>query len=435
MSLFHPSKSSGWCGGRAKWAFAAAFLSTCILSEAAVGHSQTSSEAAKDRKPAESGGVIQSTDPRPQQTMPEPTKKAQAGNEPNGAEWLIAPIPISSPAIGTGLAWAAARVFPLNKEDRTTPPSIVGVGGVFTNNGSRAIAVGGKLYFSQDKYRLTAATGYARVNADVYGVGKPSGDQGLFLPLTGKGSGILGEFLFRLRKGIYLGPRAQYRNLSLSLNREKLDIPDINNPPERLKEVLDELKADLLQQRTVAIGPRFQLDTRDSTLYPRRGVFLDFGIDLFSTALGSEFTYQYYMIGFNKYVSAGRHQVIAFRGMGCAAAGDRVPVYDLCFFGSNNDVRGYPGGRYQDRRMFATQAEYRLTIPAKGFLGRFGVVAFGGFGGVATKFSEMRFSDLLPAGGGGIRFRLTKSNPINLRIDCGIGRVGHTLSMGIGEAF
>lgn len=77
--------------------------------------------------------------------------------------------------------------------------------------------------------------------------------------------------------------------------------------------------------------------------------------------------------------------------------------------------------------MFATRAEYRLTMPLNGFLG--------GFGGVGEKFTKISFSDLLPSGGGGLRFRLTKENPINFRVDYGFGTVGHTLSIGVAEAF
>src|SRR6185312_8154323 len=99
-------------------------------------------------------------------------------------------------------------------------------------------------------------------------------------------------------------------------------------------------------------------------------------------------------------------------------------------FGTMNDLRGYTAGRYQDRRMFATQAEYRLMFPSPGFLGRFGIVAFGGVGGIGKKFSEIGISEWLPAGGGGLRFRLTKKHPINFRVDYGFGLVGNTLSMG-----
>jgi hypothetical protein len=420
-------------------------LSTCVLTAVALGQSQAAPErdpsakaepveATREGKAADSQGVSQSTDPRQEQTQPAQTQNAQAQAEPIKAEWILAPIPMSSPTIGNGLEWAVGRVFPLNKQDKTTPASFVGVGGLWTNNGSIGIAVGGKLYLKQDKYRLTSYAGGAKINADIYGVGQAAGDRGLFLPLTGKGLGVMGEFLFRIRKDMYLGPRVQYRNLTLELNREEVDIPDIDNPPEKLQDILDELREDLFHQKTVPIGPRFQWDTRDNTFYPRKGFYLDSGIDLFSENVGSVRTYQYYKIAFNKYISIGKQQVIAVRGMGCAAGGDRVPIYDLCLFGSNSDVRGYPTGRYQDRRMFATQAEYRLMLPIRGFFGRFGVVAVGGFGGVAKKFSDIAWGDLLPAGGGGIRFRLTKTHPINFRIDYAIGRVDQTLTLSVGEA-
>lgn len=351
-------------------------------------------------------------------------------------EWVIAPIPISNPALGSGLQWAVGYVFPFSSQDKTTPESIVGIGGLITNNGSHGAAVATRLYAKRDKYRFMVAGGKANINADVYGVGKLAGDRGLFVPLTTNGSAFIAESLFRIRKGFYIGPRFQYRDLALAINQKKLSLGDIDvNPPEELKEIIAEIGGDLFHQRTVAVGPRFQWDTRDNTYYARAGVFLDSGADLFTEALGSKFTYQYFRLAFNKYTALGKHQVIAVRGMGCAAAGQHVPIYDLCLFGSSNDLRGYSAGRYQDRRMFATQAEYRLTMPAKKFLGRFGIVAFGGFGGVGNTLAEIGFSDLLPAAGGGIRFRLTKKNPINFRVDYGIGKAGHTLSMGLGEAF
>jgi hypothetical protein len=369
------------------------------------------------------------TDPADVQNKDE-QKKEKRG------EWVAAPIPISNPAIGSGLAWAVGYMFPFDKKDKISPNSVLGVGGLFTNNGSRAIAVGGRLYLKEDKYRFTAAAANAKINADIYGIGKLAGDRGFFLPLTFNGSAFIAEpLIFRIRKSFHLGFRFKCRDLNLSLNSEDSDLPADGDLPPSLKAVLDEVELDLFQQRTVAIGPRFQLDTRDSTYYPRKGIFLDSGIDLFEKALGSKFTYQYYKVAFNKYTSLSKRQVLAVRGMGCAAAGDHVPIYDLCLFGSSNDLRGYSAGRYQDRRMFATQAEYRLNIPSDKFLGRFGVVAFGGVGGVGNKFSDIGWEDLLPAGGGGLRFRLTKKDHVNFRVDYGIGRVGHTFTMGVGEAF
>jgi hypothetical protein len=407
----------------------AALALTAVLNAAALA--QSPAGGAPD---VSAPAGLQSTEARQGTQAAEP-QNPEGQKEPKKPEWVLAPIPMSSPSVGTGLEWAVGRVFPLSKVDPASPSSFVGVGGLFTNNGSRAVVGGGRMYLKEDRYRLTAAGGAAKINADMYGVGKEAGDRGEYLPLTVKGSGAIGEFLFRVRKNVYSGPRTQYRNLSLSLNEESDKFPDTVNPPEWFEDVLAELQEHLLQQQTVSIGPRLQIDTRDNTFYPRRGVFLDSGIDLFATALGSKWSYQYYKVGFNSYNSIDSKQLIAVRAMGCAAAGKHVPIYDLCLFGNGGDLRGYATGRYQDRRMFATQAEYRLTIPAKGLLGRIGLPAFVGFGGVAEEFSKMVFDELLPAGGAGLRFRLTKTHPINFRIDYGIGKVGHTWTISVGEAF
>ena len=124
-------------------------------------------------------------------------------------EWLIAPIPINSPAIGAGLEVGGRRVFPINKKDELSPPSTVGAGGVFTNNGSKALAVGGRFYLKEDRYRIATAFGTADVNMDIYGVGKIAGDNGIYIPLKTKGQGFLGEFLYGVKKGVFVGMRGQ----------------------------------------------------------------------------------------------------------------------------------------------------------------------------------------------------------------------------------
>jgi hypothetical protein len=391
--------------------------------------------AASNQAPgAEASG--QEPSPNANPVDPQKVSANKKGKKEKTSEFLAAPIPISSPAIGTGLEWAVGYLFRANKQDDVTSRSVLGIGGLFTNNGSRAIAVGGRLYLKEDKYRMTAAVGGAKINANIYGVGKGAGDRGAFLPLTVSGSGLIFEPLFfRMHKGVYLGARFQYRNLTMKVNRDELDLPaQVGDLPPILEKIRNEV-ADFFKQRTLSLGPRFQWDTRDNAYYPVKGFLLDSGIDLFSENIGSKFTYQYTKIAFNKYTGIGQRQVLAFRVMGCAATGDHVPIYDICLFGTSNDLRGYTGGRYQDRRMFATQAEYRLNMPPKKILDRVGFVFFGGVGGVGARFSDIHWGDLLPAGGGGFRFRLTNKDRINFRIDYGIGRVGHTLSMGIGEAF
>src|SRR5262245_7767406 len=184
----------------------------------------------------------------------------------NKGEWVFAPIPVRSPAIGAGLEWAVGYVAPLNKQDKVSPPSLVGVGGLFTNNGSRGLAVGGKLYLNADKYRVALAGGQASMSDAFYGVGRAAGETQTFLPLNTKGTAFFTESLIQFRKHLYAGIRFQYRNLKLSVDRQNSDLPPDTetNPPPGLASIINAIREDLFRQRTVALGPRFQFDTRNN---------------------------------------------------------------------------------------------------------------------------------------------------------------------------
>jgi hypothetical protein len=67
---------------------------------------------------------------------------------------------------------------------------------------------------------------------------------------------------------------------------------------------------------------------------------------------------------------------------------------------------------------------------------RFGLVGFGGLGGVIPGGNQpFRTKNFLPSGGTGVRFELSKKYHVNLRIDFAQGKDSHTWSVGVGEAF
>lgn len=367
------------------------------------------------------------------------TATANDKEQVRNGELVIAPYPISSPALGTGLQWVVGYVFRLDKEDKTVPPSFFGTVGMLTSNGSWGMIFGGSFHLKKDKYRVIAAVADGNINFDFYGIGKLSGERGLFLPINISGKGFGAQTLARIAKALYLGPRFQFRQLNAQIDFSALKPRDLPQETDKLpQDIVEAVPRDLLNARTVAIGPHLQRDTRNDQFYPTKGTVLNAGGDFFLKALGSKFDYQTYQVRFESYSSLSERQVLAFGSIGCAAAGDRVPIYDLCLYGSRNYVRGYSPGRFQDRRMLATQMEYRLRLPKLlgiGLTERFGIVGFGGVGWVGKQLDDLALDEMLPGAGAGLRFKLTKKYPINFRIDYGVGRVGHTLSMGVGEAF
>lgn len=368
-------------------------------------------EAVAEKKVAQGSDKDPAADPSGQPKDDKEKKK----KEKRGS-LVIAPIPISSPAFGSGLILIAGYVFKFDKDDKVSPPSWAGLAGVYTNNGTRGLAMGSKLYLKENKYQTTFAVMTGRANLDFFGIGRFPNREAVAIPLSLGGKIFFGEVMRNVKGNIFVGPRYQFRRISASLDGERpaggFEIPDID-----------------LKSNSAALGFHVQRDRRDSTFYPTKGSLLDFTADFFDQMWGSRREYQVYKVGYNGYREVAPRHVLAYRAMACTAKGS-VPFYDLCLYGMNNDVRGYATGEFQNRHMFAAQAEYRLD-----WRHRLGFVAFGGVGGVARRWGEFRSDGLLPGAGVGLRFKLDKKNHINYRVDYAFGRAGRTLSIGVGEAF
>ena len=365
---------------------------------------------------------VQKTDAAEQETPNEKKdkdeeKKKDNKKHPSRGSIVVAPLPISSPAIGSGVIPVLGYIFPFSTKDKVSPPSTVGVAGLITDNGSRGFVVGGQLFLKENTYEITAGFVHGNVNYNVYGNGIAAN---LKLPLKQSGEGFLGEFLRRIGWKFFVGPRFISGRSVVTLQPNS--VSGVPIPP------------DLgIHTNLNAIGARLTRDTRPNHFYPITGTFFTFTSDFFSQTLGSKYSFQSYRTQFDKYWSLGKGQVIAYDGYFCATGG-QPPFYGNCIYGTNNELRGYTAGRYFTRYMLATQLEYRLVLPK-----RFGLVVFGGVGGVIPGGSQLlqrvQSSHFLPSGGGGLRFELSKKYHVNLRADIAQGRDGHTFGMGVGEAF
>jgi hypothetical protein len=395
----------------------AIILSMCWLSlgqSIPSGHATSQDTAQSTDASLDERSSPQATDESAQPsglTLPEEKKKRHRGS------FVVAPIPISSPAVGSGVIPIVGYIFPLSKNDKDSPPSAIGAAGLITNNGSRAFAVGGELFIKQDTYRITAAYVRGNLNYNFYGSGVAAGNAGLKLPLTQDGAAFLGEFLRRVKWKFYVGPRVLTGHSVITLMPGgSVTVPV---PP------------DLgLRTSLTSAGFIIQRDTRPNRYYPISGTMFQFTSDFFANAFGSKYSFQSYRATFNKYWSLSKNQVLAYNAYFCATGGE-PPFYGKCIYGTNNELRGYEAGRYFDRYMTATQLEYRLVLPW-----RLGLVGFGGIGAVAPGGQDFfRSNAFLPAGGGGLRFMLSKTYHVNLRADIAAGKNEHTFSMGVSEAF
>ena len=142
----------------------------CVWSTLAVAEQSQSAEQPASpgtlTSPQAADAAAQSTAPAQPEARPEEEKKRE-----KRGDIVAAPLPISSPALGSGIVPVVGYIFPFNKNDKVSPPSVVGGLGLITSGGSRALAIGGELYLKEDTYEITGGFGGGHLDYHYYGTG------------------------------------------------------------------------------------------------------------------------------------------------------------------------------------------------------------------------------------------------------------------------
>ncbi|HEY2586370.1 MAG TPA: BamA/TamA family outer membrane protein [Tepidisphaeraceae bacterium] len=271
-------------------------------------------------------------------TLPATTPSQPAATPAKG-EFLIAPLPHYSPTFGWGVIGRLGYIFPLNPEDKVSPPSIVGAFGYYSQNQSWAAGLASKLYLDEDRYRVTAALMHAELNYDFSGIGTAAGTSGQSVPLDQEMTGGIFEALFKVAPNFYVGPKYIGSKMHINVTSGEAT-SSISVPVSEANSIFS------------GLGLHAQWDTRDSQFYPRKGYLADIDISFHDPAVGDDFAYQVLTLSYNHYFSLASNQVLAVRALGEFENGD-VPFYALCKFGRGSDLRGYRVGQFQDTQMFA----------------------------------------------------------------------------------
>jgi hypothetical protein len=327
---------------------------------------------------------------------------------------VVAPIPGRSPQMGWNLAVAAGYFLSPKDEDSDVPSSVLGAYGFFAENGSKAYGAGVKLNLLDDKLRVTAGGGYADVRYRFYGIGRDQGDLGIGLDILQEGPAYFVKARWRLFGRFYAG----LGYLGGHIDTRLRFVP--NEPGQFFDPTL------ALDVGAVSIP--LEIDSRDHEYFPRSGWLWKADARFYRDAFGSDFDTETFKISANHYLPIRENDALATRFV-IRATGEDAPFFILSTFGGSTDLRGYPGGRYRDRMMYALQSEYRWQLSDKWIL-----TGFAGFGEVASSISDFG-DDFLPAAGIGARFVISEKHRVSLSADVAVGNDGTEFYFGVGEAF
>jgi len=336
-------------------------------------------------------------------------KDSKASGDGN---WVIAPLPFRNELLGVGLVLGAGYLYGASENESNARHSVAGAAGMYAEGGSWAALAAHRGYWSEQRFRTTVALATGDL---LYDIELEAGGSENKLSLGQELSGGMVQGAVRLGANGWLGA---------GFMRGTTDVRVRNSTPPFIADLIPPAHIEI---SNVLLNGEF--DSRDNDLYPSSGQYAQADAAVAREELGSDSDYNSIELEWNGYRRFGKDHVLALRVAGKIVDGD-PPFFALAWFGSGVDLRGYTPGRYIGESMVALQAEWRWQATP-----RWGFVAFGGTGKVSGALGEIDTGSWLPAGGAGVRFRLTKALPLNMRADFAWGRDDSTFSLAVGEAF
>lgn len=330
---------------------------------------------------------------------------------------LMAPVPFKNTQLGWGLALMAGLIHHFDA-DTSVKPSTGIIGGFYTENGSWGVMAMENALLARDRWRLRLVLAHPEVRYDYYGIGEDAGNAGRSVEIQQNMNMAVVVALRRVAKGVYLGASALYMGASttvrdttgLGLLPAAVDISDLN---------------------LFAPGVQAEVDTRNDDYWPTRGTLAKLKTWFSIKALGGERSFQRYVLFWSWYAPVRGERLVLATNLNVMGASSDTPFWALPSVGSGRGgLRGYTQGRYRDAVMTTEQVELRYHSA-----GRFGATVFGGFGHIAPTFSDIFKAQVLPAGGLGVRYQLTRKYPMHMRFDYAWGRDGSLFYFSVSEAF
>jgi len=321
-----------------------------------------------------------------------------------------------SPENGVGYGALVVPVYNFGP-DSLTRSSNGQLLGYLTTKKQSSLQLTYNIYTNQERYVISGEAKYFNYPIYYYGIGNQNVPSDSSL-ISYKFLNFQTRILRQVRKYVFVGGQFQVNRLR--------DLT-YKNPNSRIK---DRPAGELDGSVIAGIGPALLFDNRDNPLNTRQGLYAEFGAYFNRKGLGSEFSFNRYVLDVRRFWPLSDHQVLALQGLGRFSSG-QVPFREMALLGSTRIMRGFYEGRFRDRQLLALQGEYRHQV-----FSRLGFVLFGSTGRVSNQIKDMGISAMKYAGGGGLRLMLNRKEKLNIRIDYAIGTDKSSgLYFEIGEAF
>lgn len=315
---------------------------------------------------------------------------------------------------GFGIGAAGSGRYKAGKNwrnDSITPHSNITLKVDITTGQMYKIGVEGYHIFPGDRYRLNYDTYFYSFADKYWGIGydinRCDSNETKYKRLQSQAKV---DFVFKLRRGVFLGPSAMFSYIHAR-----------NIRPNSL------LADEPIRTFTTGLGFSFMIDTRDIPTGATKGVYVKFDQIFNPRFLTNKYAFSMSEVTAATYIKVWKGGLIAPLLHGRFTYGN-TPWGLMSTIGGNHFMRGYYEGRYRDKSVIDATVELRQHVWRRN-----GIAVWVGAGTVFPKFSAMRWRMVLPNAGIGYRWEFKKG--VNVRLDIGFGRHEKGINFSLNEAF
>ena len=303
--------------------------------------------------------------------------------------FLLVPSVITEPALGLGIG-GAALFFHSSYEESKGPPSVTGLVGGATNNGTWILGGFHAGYWKEDNIRYLGALFKADVNIKFFGPVLILEDG---VEMNMDAWVLLQQLNFRIAKSnFFIGGRYFFTNAK-NIFEVPIDIPDFTGV--EIKTTLSEISA------------LFSYDSRNNVLTPTEGIYAYFTPTYSDQWFGGEDLYGRIEGGFIGFMPISERFNLGVRYDTRHALGD-IPFWVKPFV----DMRGVPLGKYQNSHVDVLETELTFNVYR-----RWHLKAFTGIANAYSNFGSFSDGSAVRNVGTGIRYELAKVLGIHMGMD------------------
>ena len=324
------------------------------------------------------------------------------------------PGPNYSSTTGLGLGFLGTATYSTDRSDPTLQRSNASIYSNMTTKGFFMVGLRGNHIFPHEKFQLDYKVNLSTFSNEYWGIGYVNTDNDdNKTDYRRNRINAMARFMIKLAPKTFIGPFVNYRVV-------------------QARNIKDEYaylwQGQSKTARAYTAGVSFTYDSRDFMLNASRGVFLQIDQTFTPRCFGNgDYNFSSTEATFATYGKLWKGAILAGELHGLFNYG-HTPWAFMAEVGTNDRMRGYYAGRYNDKNLIEGQIELRQHIK-----GRSGVVAWVALANAFADFDHIAWRRTLPNAGVGYRWEFKKR--INIRIDYGFTRNGGGLIFNINEAF